>query len=65
MSFGVHPGESRTIQVGEVADGQYHWFEVPGTYQHDPGRALWFAPPKSRAIEAMYIDRVVATRAAK
>lgn len=63
LTVGVHPGHRRTIKVSEVADGQYHTFELPGTYINDAGTALWFAPPNSDAIKAMYVDRVVAVRA--
>lgn len=63
LTVGVHPGHRRTIKVSEVADGQYHTFELPATYINDAGTALWFAPPNSDTIKAMYVDRVVAVRA--
>src|SRR5690606_14266415 len=66
MSMGVSPGPSTSKTVGDLADGEYHLVEFPGgPYRHDPGLALWFAPPKSNAIKALYIDRVFAVRADK
>ncbi len=64
MTFGVYPpfGNHRTVKVKEVADGQYHTFEFPRVYRSNAGEALWFAPPNSNAIKAMYVDRVVAVQ---
>jgi hypothetical protein len=66
MGYGVSPGPTTRQSVADLADGEYHLIEFPGgPYHHDPGVALWFAPPKSQAIKALYIDRVFAIRAEK
>lgn len=62
IKLGVTPGTRREVKVGEVVDGRYHTFEVPGAFENDVGRTLWFAPPNSGAIKAFYVDRVVAVR---
>lgn len=65
MKLGVHPpfGNTRRMRVHEMADGEYRTIAVPGgPYRHDPGRSLWMSPPNSRAIEHMFIDRVIAVR---
>lgn len=60
LIFGVHPGANRKVTLGEVRDGQYHTFGLPGAYDSNAGQGLFFAPPNSGAIRRMYVDRVIA-----
>ncbi|MFW6060046.1 MAG: DUF4838 domain-containing protein [Phycisphaeraceae bacterium] len=65
LQLGVYPpmANARRPSVADLADGEYRLLELPGgPYRHDPGESLWLAPPNSRAIAAMYVDRVIAVR---
>ena len=61
LRMGVYPGVQREVLVAEAATA-YKLFELPGTWRQDKARAIWVAPPGSGAIEALYVDRVVAVR---
>jgi hypothetical protein len=61
LRMGVYPGVRREVLVAEAATA-YKLFELPGTWRQDKTRAIWVAPPGSGAIEALYVDRVVAVR---
>jgi len=67
--YGIyHPtlGVSVTMDYADVADGEYHWVEFPGTYQYDPEQLsdhfAWLAPPDSTVIQNLYVDRIVAVK---
>ena len=64
MSLGVHPGPAAPIhlKLADLGDGEYHTIELPGVHRHDAGRSLWFAPPNSDAVKAIFVDRVFAIR---
>ena len=63
MSLGVHPGGAPIhLKRADLGDGQYHTIELPGVHRHDAGRRLWFAPPNSDAVKAIFVDRVFAIR---
>jgi hypothetical protein len=55
-----------TMDYAQVADGEYHWVEFPGTYQYDPDELsdhfAWLAPPNSTAIQNLYVDRIIAVK---
>jgi hypothetical protein len=55
-------GTVHGLTLAELGDGQYHTIELPGLYRHDAGRSLWFAPPNSAAVKAIFVDRVFAIR---
>jgi hypothetical protein len=64
ISMGVYPPMHNKINlpVSKLKDGEYHTIELPGVYNNDPGRSLWFSPPNSKAVKAIYVDRVIVTR---
>ncbi|MBN2713213.1 MAG: DUF4838 domain-containing protein [Planctomycetes bacterium] len=66
VNLGISPpmGRFDPLKVEAVADGKYHWIKLKGspmTYQQDDGELLYFQPIKG-AVEATYIDRIVAIR---
>ncbi|MBP1991710.1 DUF4838 domain-containing protein [Paenibacillus eucommiae] len=70
FKFGIyHPtlATSATMDYAQMADGEYHWVEFPGTYQYDPeeesdDHLAWIAPPNSTAIQNLYVDRIIAVK---
>lgn len=51
----------REVHVAEAATA-YKLFELPGTWRQDTARSIGVAPPGSGAIQALYVDRVIAIR---
>lgn len=68
FSCGIYPpfGNVKSPTVAEMSDGAYHVIELPGEPAiADAGRGVWIAPPNSRAIEALYVDRIFAVKVGK
>ncbi|HET8701397.1 MAG TPA: DUF4838 domain-containing protein, partial [Nitrococcus sp.] len=63
LQVGVYPGMRHSVYASELPGNGYHLIKVPGLWQHDPGRIVWVAPPGSKSVQAIYIDRIVAVRA--
>lgn len=63
LQVGVYPGQHQTTRLSQLADGQYHSIPVPGVWTRDATRNVWIAPGASKAVAAIYVDRVVAVPA--
>lgn len=59
---GVYPGEKRTVLRGDVAGDDYRIVEIPGLWQGGSDRYVWVAPPGSRSVKAIHVDRIIAVR---
>ncbi len=47
-----------------MADERYHVVKLPGgPYTYNAEQAVWLAPPNSKAIKYMYVDRIFAVKA--
>ena len=67
MLLGVHPGPRNgnllKLRVGDLSDGKYHLVRLPGSpFHYNAQDTFWAAPPNSKAITFMYVDRLVAVR---
>lgn len=60
--LGVNPGPYRTVHLNELADGRYHNVQLKGRWRAGPKKYVWIAPPHSRAVKAVYVDRIFAVR---
>lgn len=60
---GVYPPFGVNLQktAGELADGEYHEIELPGTYSRDPQLVLYLQ--NLSQVPALWIDRVFAIKA--
>jgi hypothetical protein len=60
---GVSPGPYKTLTVGQLADERYHVVKLPGgPYTYNATQDVWLAPPNSKAIKYMYVDRIFAVK---
>lgn len=59
---GVFPGRDRKMTMKQVAGKGYQELMLPGVWTRDQKKYIWMAPPKSNAIKAFYIDRIIAVR---
>ncbi len=63
MLLGISPGPHIELKVRELADEHYHVIKLPGgPYRYNAEQSLWAAPPNSRAVRFVYVDRVFAVR---
>lgn len=63
LQAGVYPGKRRNVTPDEMSGNDYQLIELPGRWQRDAGRVVWVAPPGSKSLQAIYVDRIVAVRA--
>jgi len=68
MSMGIYDAQnrkgiaSRRIPVQELADGQYHVFDL-GSHDIHGGMYVWVAPPgRPKDVKAVYVDRIYLVR---
>ena len=59
---GIYPGLARKVTMTQAAGKGYHELMLPGEWKQDRKKTIWFAPPNSSAIKALYIDRIFAVR---
>ena len=71
MTMGIYDSKNRKgmahlkVPVGDVADGEYHVFDL-GTHELNGGTYVWVAPPKRPGeVQAVYVDRIYLIRAEK
>jgi len=69
FEYGIFPSDPPWTlgapEYGDFSDGEYHWVEFPVNYEYDPAiadRYIFFAPPKSTAIQYLYVDRIIAVK---
>ena len=63
LRAGVYPGRRRGVSANDLAGEGYQFIALPGLWQRDAGRTVWVAPTGSKAVRAIYVDRIVAVRA--
>lgn len=63
-TYGTYPVPPADVLLtaGDLADGQYHEIELPGTYVSDALKMLWIAPKANPDVQWLYVDRVYAVR---
>ena len=62
LRAGIYPGKRRGVSADDLAGEGYRYVELPGLWTHDAGRTVWVAPTGSKAVQAIYVDRIVAVR---
>ncbi len=63
MLLGIDPGPHIQLRLADLADGRYHAVKLPGgPYSYNAMQVFWAAPPNSKAVRFIYVDRVFAIR---
>ncbi len=63
LRTGIYPGKRRSVTVEDLAGEGYRLIELPGLWQRSARRYLWVAPPGTKSVQAIYVDRIIAIRA--
>ena len=62
FKVGIYPGREQKMTMNQMADKGYQEWMLPGVWTRDKKKYVWIAPPKSNAIKALYVDRIIIVR---